>query len=301
MRYLFILGALLHHIATAKASSLPKNDLWKEDRLVQSLANSSNMMSEAEFNDIIDEIEDAYRPIYEDLGASLSIYRYWSDPTVNAFSAKRGNYWNIWLYGGFARRPEMTPDAYSLVICHEVGHHLGGYPFGTSIWSTEVASEGQSDYYSTLVCPRLIWQDQEETNALYATLLRDPIPRSHCDNAWESTSDRNLCYRTMLASKSLANINALLGNDGEVSWATPDQTEVDATNYSYPPVQCRLDTFTAGATCTKSWDLMLIPGDDQTIRNSLESESISANYTCHQSTGDLNGFRPRCWFKPFLR
>src|SRR6478609_9034269 len=72
--------------------------------------------------------------------------------------------YRVHMYGGLARRPEVTPDGFTLVVCHEVGHHFGGYPFvRDAYWA---ANDGQADYFSTLACARRLWQNQPADNAL---------------------------------------------------------------------------------------------------------------------------------------
>jgi hypothetical protein len=66
------------------------------------------------------------------------------------------------VYGGLARHGEITPDGFALVLCHEIGHHLGGVPrySGANGWAS---NEGQSDYFAATKCLRRAWQsDQNE-------------------------------------------------------------------------------------------------------------------------------------------
>ena len=60
----------------------------------------------------------------------LKIEKKWSSATVTAGTYRdiRNKQWIINLYGGLARHPLITEDAYALVICHEIGHHIGGAP-----------------------------------------------------------------------------------------------------------------------------------------------------------------------------
>jgi hypothetical protein len=55
----------------------------------------------------------------------------------------------------------------TLIICHELGHHVGGFPFvsGTPFGGYWAATEGQSDYYSTQVCARTMWDKETAINA----------------------------------------------------------------------------------------------------------------------------------------
>ncbi len=276
--------------SVANADFLPPNDLHLEDGLLRDAT-----VTQAVFNEVIAEAEAAYAPIVKALGATLKINRLWSDATVNANASQLGSTWTVNMYGGLARRPEVTRDGFALVLCHEIGHHLGGYPFSSS-WA---ANEGQSDYFATLACGRLLWGNQDAVNAEFEADL-DAIPKAACDKAWTAQSDKNLCYRMMAGGKSLADLLAALGGT-KASWSTPAKNVVSSTNNAHPAGQCRLDTYAAGALCTKDWDVKVIPAKSLgSSRNSASGERASLEYTCNTSEGLTVGIRPTCWFKPYL-
>jgi hypothetical protein len=276
--------------SVAKADFLPENDLWKEDGLLR-----ASGLTQDEFNKVIDEAEATYAQVFQGFGAKLKVNRLWTDATVNASAVQTGTTWQVNMYGGLARRPEVTRDGFALVLCHEIGHHLGGYPFSSS-WA---ANEGQSDYFATLACGRLLWSGQDEENARFAADL-DAIPKAQCDKVWTTTTDRNLCYRMMAGGKSLADLLSALGGT-KASWSTPDKSVVKSTNNAHPAGQCRLDTYAAGALCGKDWDAKVIPAKDLgSKRNTKDGELDAVQYTCNTSEGLTLGTRPTCWFKPYL-
>ena len=209
-----IAGALF--AGEAKASILPPNDLHLQDN-VHSLAN----MTEEEFNTIVNTIIDYYRPIVTARGARLVSNNLWTDPTVNASAQQSGSTWIINMYGGLARRSEVTPDGFAMVVCHELGHHLGGFPFyGDRDWA---ASEGQSDYFATQSCAREIWKNQSEENARFRETVGE-YEKNKCDTAWSEVADQNLCYRTAAAGHSLATLlGALRSSNNRPRFDTPDR------------------------------------------------------------------------------
>ncbi len=284
----FLSAALCLAGSAYGADFMPNNDLWKEDGLLRDQG-----LTAEEFNAAVDEVESVYKDIIKKQGGTLKINRYWSDSTVNANTTQIGGSWIVNMYGGLARRPEVTPDGFSLVICHELGHQLGGYPF-LSAWA---ANEGQSDYFATYACGRLLWNAQDEKNAGFRETV-EPEPKVLCDQVWETESDQNLCYRIMMAGKSLADLLSALGGT-KANWNTPDSNVVTKTKDAHPVAQCRLDTYMAGALCTKTWDSTLIPGKSLGAqRNSRQAEEISAQYTCTTAESYAVGYRPACWFKP---
>ena len=57
------------------------------------------------------------------------------------------------LFGGMARHPLINLDGLTLILCHELGHHLAGPPIRRSDfpWSS---AEGQADYGNTYLCKK---------------------------------------------------------------------------------------------------------------------------------------------------
>lgn len=278
----------------AHGSILPPNSLHLQDN-INSLAN----MSEQEFNTIINNIMNLYRPIVTARGARLTSNNLWTDTTVNASAQQSGNNWIINMYGGLARRPEVTPDGFAMVVCHELGHHLAGFPFyGDTDWA---ASEGQSDYFATQSCAREIWRDQTNENAQFRTLVGD-FEKKKCDVAWSKVEDQDLCYRTAAAGKSLATLlGALRSNTKLPRFDTPDQRKVATTFTAHPEAQCRLDTYFSGALCLVTFDKNQIPGRSSTGgQTGQNAELLASNQSCMTAAGYNAGVRPLCWFKPKL-
>jgi len=277
----------------ALASILPPNDLDKQDNPTI-MAN----MTEAEFNGIVDEVVSAYKGIAQGHGATLTANKLWTNTTVNASANQDGNNWVINMYGGLARRPEVTPDGFAMVVCHELGHHLGGFPFyGNADWAS---SEGQSDYFATQVCSRKIWKDDLLVNAEFADAVT-PAEKTKCDGSWRGVDDRNLCYRTVAAGKSLATLLSALNSGGVPKTETPDTRQVTTTEVQHPQAQCRLDTYLAGALCTAPFTATVIPGrNNASGQVSIAAEQDAARVSCMTATGWTFGTRPRCWYGPKL-
>lgn len=258
---------------------MPENELAKFD----SVDVTSNI-NEDQFETVLLEVEGYYKPLVKDLyGADLSVVRDWQDSTVNAYATRSGDAWEIHMFGGLARRSEITPDGFELVACHEMGHHLGGFPYVQS-WA---ANEGQSDYFATLACARYLWSPQKALNALAIKKI-PAYPKKLCDGSWSQQDDRDLCYRLALAGKSLADL--LSGGTAKFESPVPSpKKDVSVTNNAHPSGQCRLDTYLAGAICGIEFDPNSVP----------TTERDSAKVSCLQSKAQ-KGFRPRCWFKPTI-
>ena len=274
-------------------SFLPENNLHLEIQSEQGL-------DEETFHQVLDYAEAKYKPIIKSFGATLRVNRYWSNGTVNASANQSGNVWHLNMYGGLARRSEVTADGFALVVCHELGHHLGGVVFyaGRLAWA---ASEGQSDYFATVSCARELWGSQPVINATYEAILLDfsggEAVKEQCDKSFERVRDQHICYRSAVAGKSLGGLLAALGRQAVPQFDTPDNTKVRVTSRRHPKGQCRLDTYVAGAFCNVAWDKNLIPGKNAEDRNGLRAFMKAEPYACHSGLRET-GHRPHCWFAP---
>jgi len=258
----------------------PENDLYKQDIffLDEEKQYSSTGITEYEFNEVLDAIEEIYTPIFRNFGANLVLERNWRDSTVNAYASQSGKSWKVAFFGGLARRPEITKEGFALVACHEIGHHLGGYPFyDDSRWASD---EGNSDFYSTAACARMIFGESSP-----CSFMQDDYARRaemyECSFNYQNQSQEDLtvCQRSLAGGLSLGKLLAKLGNDREPSYSTPDRTVVSRTQHSHPKAQCRLDTYKAGAVCKSEWNNYVMPRNLQEMRNNSCAE------------------RPACWFK----
>lgn len=288
MRFLAtLLGLIVSTSALARPSSfMPPNDLH-----LRPTTEAAGGITKAQFDAILDRALVLYTPIFRQFGARLSIERLWNDNTVNAYADQAGSGWMIHMYGGLARRAEVTADGFAMVVCHELGHHIGGYPFyGSNDWASD---EGQSDMHATGACAYKLFVP---SNRL-AAQARNAIPatmKAKCDAAQATQAKRDICYRAVAAGKSLADLLGAL--DGErVNYDTPDTTQVATTKHSHPNAQCRLDTYVAGALCgNANWDYALIPGKGKQNRNSKAAQDEAYEHSCASGAGA----RPRCWFAP---
>jgi subtilisin-like proprotein convertase family protein len=279
--------------ADKKDFCFPENNLDAEDGFF--LVDSG--INEAKFNETIDRVASFYHGIVAAHNGALSFDRRWTDSTVNASARQDGSTWLVSMYGGLARRPEVTEDGFALVVCHELGHHLGGFPFKGERWA---ASEGQADYFASQACVRKIWADDLEKNATFRGTV-PPYAEAQCNQAFSTTAEQNLCYRTAMAGKSLASLLASIGHAAEPHFETPDMRKVTQTSDTHPAAQCRMDTYLSGAVCTKTFPEMTIPGrlsaDGQ---SSIKAEGSASQVSCTDATMISLGRRPRCWYAPKL-
>jgi hypothetical protein len=286
MKFLFLMilfslsGSALACTEDGKEGFLPENDMF-----IPVGAKTAGGLTEAQFNDVIDRLETIYTPIISNMGGNLKINRLWSNGTVNA-SATRFGAWTVNMYGGLARHQTITKDGFALVLCHEIGYHIGGAPKITSFpWINRWASnEGQSDYFATLKCLRQLFLNDD--NAAVISSMNVPgVLSNACYKAHGDKRDAEICIRGAMAGASVSNLFASMRSQPEGRFDTPDTTVVSKTDNSHPAFQCRLDTYLQGALCEKSL-------------NEDVSQKEEVQGTCHGKTGHKSGLRPLCWFKP---
>jgi len=277
--FLFLIFLLFPLISNAQQKFLPENNLDLED-----YGFSGNGMTEEIFNSAIEESQRIFAPIVKKLGARLEIAGDWNNSTVNAYASQSGGVWHVQMFGGLARRSEVTPDGFLLVIGHEIGHHVGGFPFYPKSWA---AAEGQSDISATHVFAKKMWENTIKTK-LTRDALYPGIVVQMCDDAYDKIGYQNRCYRSLMASMSLAQLLRSLSREEDVRFDTPDQTCVRKTNTSYPrTVQSRLDSMIAGALCPVKWEYDNIPKGE---RPSTYVFCWEQNYSEYS--------RPKSWFRP---
>lgn len=243
-------------------------------------------ITEEQFNNAIERVEAIYAPLVAQEGGKLVIDRAWDDGTVNAYAQRSGTTWMVNMFGGLARHETITEDGMSLVVCHEIGHHIGGAPKKTSMYSNSWASnEGQSDYFANLKCLRRVFLN--ENNMMIVRQMKN-VPEAltnACKLAWKTASDRAICIRGGMAGDSVAKLFAALRNAAPGKFETPDAKVVTKTDDNHPAHQCRLDTYFQGSLCEVG------------MNENVATDSEVAG-TCHGSLGHTVGLRPTCWFKP---
>lgn len=289
---LSLAGSALACSQNGRDGILPENDLYIP------VGKSFGGLSEAQFNSAIDRVETIYAPIVANAGGNLVIERKWTDGTVNAYAQQSGKTWKVSMFGGLARHETITEDGMSLVVCHELGHHLGGAPKvggstttsggwwgGGASANNWASNEGQADYFATLKCLRRVFLNDDN-----ASIVRTlGAPQALIDACNKTTKghreDSATCVRMGMAGKSVANLFSVLSHLPDTKFDTPDTKVVSRTDDQHPQAQCRLDTYFQGALCDIAYT--------EDVSNTDEVKG-----TCHPSTGYKIGTRPLCWFKP---
>jgi hypothetical protein len=277
LRLLLLLNSF---ILTSHSSILPENNF------AIPISEKNEGLTEAQYNLTIDKVEKVYRPIVEKLGLKLKIERLWTNSRVNAGTVRAGKEVILRMYGGYARHPLITEDAFTLVLCHELGHHLGGSPrkdlYGRGPeWPS---TEGQADYFATLKCLRKVFRKENNTEVVQKLEVPELI-QTNCSKSFPVDWEAAICIRTSIAGLKNSYISAHIRGIENPQIETPDSSMVEKTYEGHPIPQCRLDTYFQGSVCE-------VPS------NISVSDTNEVTGTCHQENGNDMGLRPACWFKP---
>lgn len=274
---LLITGSSIACSMDGKSGFLPKNDLY----IPVGMKSLDGGLNSAEFHRVISKVERLYSREVASMGGKLVINRSWTDGEVNAFASREGKNWMVTMTGGLARHNTITEDGLALVVCHELGHHIGGAPKKVmgNAWAS---SEGQSDYFAALKCLRHVFLN-DNNEKIVEGLGAPAYVKANCTRS-HGRADRDICVRIAMAGMSVAKLFQSLSGEKAPAFNTPDSKKVAVNDDRHPATQCRLDTFYQGALCERSM-------------NEDVSQTDEVKGTCHPKLGDRRGLRPSCWFK----
>lgn len=234
-------------------------------------------LEEKQFSDLTVQFHRLYQEKFP--GKVLSIQAMWDRPEVRAYSTfDDDDNPQIVIYGGLARHSLMNEDSMALIICHELGHFLGGAPRkfrGHSNLLSWASAEGQADYYATSKCLKSFFSYHKPLEAIADPwLIPAPEVSSICSDFY--------CQRILTASLNVSKIYALANaqDPEQISLYKKDQSKVEVTVLTHPNPQCRLDTYVAGLLCP-------IPYNQDFDEHDPSIGPCSKDYA-----------RPLCWYHP---
>lgn len=76
----------------------------------------------------------------------------WESPYFGAGISYYNDQFRMMILGGTTRIDGMSLDAYAAIVCHELGHIIGGAPLQTITGAEWSSSEGQADFFAASVC-----------------------------------------------------------------------------------------------------------------------------------------------------
>lgn len=176
--------------------------------------------------------------IYAQYRKPLLIPNEWESPFFAGYAKLDEKYAQISLWGGLVRAPGSTRGALVAILCHELGHLLGGEPRQRIAGADWASLEGQSDFFAAKTCmPRFF-----KAYPQFSLNISEKVVKKCGDDL--------ICQKTLQAGLEMMN---LLQRYSFKEYTPVDlQTLAPATEElitSYPSEQCRLDTYVHGARC----------------------------------------------------
>ena len=234
-------------------------------------------LERAQLDDVIKRFENFWNPILlSRYQKTVSISNEWEEERIDARATRdMDDNLIIMVHGALARHPEMNKNRMLLILCHELGHYLGGAPKsfrGKSERRSWSSAEGQADYFATTKCmPKMAM-----TDSLYNE-------RTTTYNGDRCKSE--FCKRIVPMALGVSKVfSSLKGGGSEASVVKKSNRIVRSTNYRHPEPQCRFDTFVAGSSCA----------------NDIDTDFDNMDYRIGSCLDDLQpeAARPKCWFSP---
>lgn len=184
---------------------------------------------------LMKSFEHHFSPLVERQGRKLYLILNWESDRVIA-EAKRPvtTDWEIILHGGAIRSKELGEAEISLILCHELGHHLGGKPTASMEgWS---ACEGQADYWSSLECVKNFWSLQKDS-------MVSVEAQKWCE---KNSSPDPYCGKFAQTALNITRFYGQFQPSGYPGLDTVDSSIPPRTFFGHPTPQCRLDTLMSG-------------------------------------------------------
>jgi len=179
----------------------------------------------------------------------------WSNPYLGAGTTFFDNTYSVILWGGMVRATGSDFEVLSVILCHELGHILGGTPyqrFGENAPEDWSSAEGQADWFAATKCLPKVFQNFKDTD-----LINKSSGSTSVQNC-RKTENPSLCQWIRSASQKFSDFlfehyTKLDGTSARPSLIVDAPEVVEKTIVgSYPSPQCRLDTLKRGAICAAS-------------------------------------------------
>ncbi|MBI2522508.1 MAG: hypothetical protein HYV97_18960 [Bdellovibrio sp.] len=243
----------------------------------------SNGVTEDDFNKVIAKVQALYRPRVANYGGTLQIRAEWANSEVNAYAQREGSNFVVRMLGGLARHYAMTVDALALVLCHEIGHHIGGVPRYSTAQGQWASTEGQADYFANLKCMRHVFLE-DDNEAIIKNRVVPNEARTRCEQQFTQRIDQLVCMRSAVAGLASGAIFAALAQAQVPTLEGRDPSVVSSTFEAHPRPQCRVDTYFSASVCPVDEEIEIGQSDPRLG-------------VCLKSNGQEFAARPLCWYK----
>lgn len=203
-------------------------------------AQDVSTVTEADYREVIGKVlAQNFNPVFQQTGRPLLIPLEWINPYFGAFAQDKGAYMQISMWGGVARAPGASKVVLSTILCHELGHILGGEPRQTIPGADWASAEGQSDFFAATTClPNLFRAYPDLAPSVSAEVEQVCAGNVDCGRVLQAGLE-TVRFFQKYSYRSYEPVSVHV---------SAKNTETLVRN-SYPSDQCRLDSFVSGARC----------------------------------------------------
>ena len=207
---------------------------------------TTSQVTEADFYLIINQTFALYSDQLSNDGRKIAIgIQEWETPYLSAWAFDSGEELTVNYWGGYARVNGTTLRSFALTACHEIGHLIGGEPTHTEgAFNPMMSAEGQADYFAASEC----FKKYIKRFPTRFDIELDPRLAGICEESFIDEEQKELCFETAQAGFDQSRIFAHLLRREIPDPLKPSSLIVEETlKDGYPTIQCRLDTYMAGA------------------------------------------------------
>lgn len=191
----------------------------------------NSLIQEADFHEIASEVVGLFSSELNQKGYPFSLDARWESPFLGAGVSFYQERFSLMILGGTARIKDMSRDAFAALVCHELGHILGGAPYQQMSGSAWASLEGQSDFFAASVCLPRYFHSLQAGRAEVA---------SRIEAAGFYLFKALSPHSTQTRDQPLARGKRVL-------------PAVEKTLQGYPSVQCRYETFRNPSKRSSCW------------------------------------------------
>lgn len=192
---------------------------------------------------------------------SISADFNWLQPYMGAGSKMLDGEFSVMIWGGMVRAPFMNVGVLSSILCHEIGHRLGGPPHqifdGKEDWSS---AEGQSDHFAATQCLPKLYRILKNTSQSYLQQEKEDMSTKICKKV--PLSERAQCEWVATAGIDMIQFLQVYYNF-DLPIPNPENSPTEKVRETlhtqYPSPQCRMEIFKVGAACLKGAQCQRLP------------------------------------------
>ena len=233
-------------------------------------------VGKADYHKLTQTLDSVYSEQIRSLGGNLK-FTLKETALPNAFAAKQTDgTWEVTVTDSLLSLEEQTKSTLAIILCHEVGHFLGGEPYVVGIQLTpavrsrapkKMSCEGQADYFATSECLKTLTQKipnlfSDNRGILNPLIAQECNQNEACLESMAASHQTVLVYQRILKEMNIA--------EGFFGRLNNDRTDRVLNSVGeYPSLDCRYETFVNGTLCS----------------GLSENECLDAKWA-----------RPACWF-----